>query len=221
MAKFRLFYLGFTFLIGSSPSMALDLVTIEQPNYQQILTNPAEKVRFPLNDNDKRLISSMKNKLKALDGVGLAAPQVNSPKRIIAIYIPEDARLLRENVEKSYPMHILINPTYKPVGKTEILYDFEACYSVMSKAGKVPRFNTIRLSYFDEAGNHHEQIESGFYARVLQHEIDHLNGILIVDRLTPNCVQGTLKEMMALRRAELSEDKKALFDKLMAKKFKK
>src|SRR6185437_5659414 len=121
--------------------------------------------------------------------------------RIIAIYIPEEARLLRDSVENNYPMHILINPTYEPVIHTEIIHDFEGCYSVSSKAGKVPRYKVIKISYQDESGQVHEQIEHDFYARVLQHEIDHLNGILIVDRLTPDCVQGTMEEMMTLRRA--------------------
>jgi len=96
-----------------------------------------------------------------------------------------------------------------------------SCYSVSSKAGKVPRYNQIKVSYYDEAGVLHEQTENGFYARVLQHEIDHLNGFLIVDRLTPDCVQGTIEEMMVLRRAELPEEKKVIFDKVVARKAKK
>lgn len=220
--KYDRFYLGLIlFLIGSSSSMALNIVTIEQPEYRQVLTKAAEKVLFPLSKEDKELIASMKIKLNDLGGVGLAAPQVNSSRQIIAIYIPEDARLLRDEVEKSYSMHVLINPAYQPLEKSEIHPDFEACYSVANKAGKVPRFKGVKLSYYDEAGQFHEQIERGFYARVLQHEIDHINGVLIIDRLTPDCVQGTMKEMMALRRAELPEDKRVLFDKLMAKKQKK
>jgi peptide deformylase len=218
---YKRFYFGLILFLNGSALMALDIVTIEQPEYHRVLKEPAEKVLFPLDKKDKELISDMKAKLESLGGVGLAAPQINTSKQIVAIYIPEDARLLRDTVEKSYSMHILINPSYEPVDKTDILYDFEACYSVANKAGKVPRFKAIKLSYYNEAGQFHEQIESGFYARVLQHEIDHINGILIIDRLTPDCVQGTLEEMMALRRSELPEDKKILYDKLMAKKQKK
>jgi peptide deformylase len=201
--------------------MALNIVTQEQSEYRHVLTTPAESVTFPLSSDDKKLITAMKVKLMALGGVGLAAPQVNVSKRIIAIYIPEDARLLRDHVERDYPMHILINPSYEPVAQAGRHFDFEACYSVSSKAGKVPRYQEIKLSYHNEAGQYKEQRESGFYARVLQHEIDHINGLLIVDRLTPDCVQGSLEEMMALRRAELPSDKKILFDETMAKKQKK
>jgi peptide deformylase len=201
--------------------MALNIVTLEQPEFSQVLKSTAKQVSFPLSKEDKDLISAMKVKLEQLGGVGLAAPQVNASKQIIAIYIPEEAKLLRDNVETTYLTHFLINPTYEPIEETEIHHDFEACYSVSSKAGKVPRYNAIKIAYYNELGQYFEQIEHGFYARVLQHEIDHLNGILIVDRLTPDCEQGTLEEMRALRRAELPEDKKALFDRMMAKKQKK
>lgn len=209
------------FLIGSSSSMALEIVTIEQPKYCEVLKNPANEVIFPLSQEEIQLIADMKVKLKNLGGVGLAAPQVNFSKKIIAVYIPEEARLLRDNVERIYPMHVLINPSYKPLKGALVEYDFEGCYSVSTKAGKVPRFSQINITYYNEVGHYVERTAHGFYARVLQHEIDHLNGILISDRLTPDCVQGTLEEMMALRRSELPEEKRALLDRLVAKKQKK
>lgn len=198
--------------------MTLSIVTVEQLEYQHVLTQPAEEISFPLKKEEQDLIASMKVKLQKLGGVGLAAPQVNASKRIIAIYIPEEARLLRDHIETTYSMHILINPSYLPAAHTDIQHDFEACYSVSSKAGKVPRFHEIRLFYYDESGQYYEQTERGFYARVLQHEIDHVNGILITDRLTPDCIQGTVQEMMALRRTALPQEKKALFDKIIAQK---
>lgn len=204
-------------LIRISPAMTLDIVSIEQPEHYQVLKTKAKPVKFPLTKDTKELILAMKNRLNELGGVGLAAPQVNHPQQIIAIYIPEEASLLRDNVT-TYPMHILINPTYLEMPEASKHSDFEACYSVKSKAGKVPRYKQIKLTYFDETGQFHEQIAEGFYARVLQHEVDHLNGVLITDRLTPDCVQGTMEEMMALRRAELPEEKKKLFDQIMAKK---
>ena len=199
--------------------MALDIITIENQENVAVLKTVANKVEFPLNQHDKDLIKSMKSKLLELGGVGLAAPQVNQPRQIIAVYIPEEAVLLRDNAE-IYPMHIMINPFYEPVADTSAHYDFEACYSVSSKAGKVPRFQSIRVSYFDESGSFHQQIENGFYARVLQHEIDHINGVLIIDRLTADCIQGPMDDMLALQRSELSEEKGALFDEIMARKLK-
>lgn len=208
------------FLMGISSVMAMNIVTIEQAEHHQVLKTPAISVQFPLNNEDDELIKSMKSKLQELGGVGLAAPQVNYSRQIIAIYIPEEAVLLREGA-KVYPMHIMINPTYSPASDARMVFDFEGCYSVSNKAGKVPRYDAINLTYFDESGTCHRSVEHGFYARVIQHEIDHLNGVLIVDRLTPECVQGSIQEMMVLRRAELSEEKRTLFDEMMAIKLKK
>ncbi|WP_454785262.1 peptide deformylase [Legionella sp. WA2024007413] len=201
--------------------MTMDIVTVEQPEYRQVLKNKAHEVLFPLSQADKELIAAMKSKLYELGGVGLAAPQVNFPRRIIAVYIPEEATLLRDNVNKFYPMHIMINPSYEPASDSVMHHDFEGCYSVSSKSGKVPRYEKIILSYYDESGQFHQSIEEGFYARVLQHEIDHLNGFLILDRLTPDCIQGSLEEMMALRRESLSPEKRTIFDQVMARKTKK
>lgn len=202
-----------------SPALTFNIVTIEKEPHS-LLKDAAKPVTFPLSEDNQALIEAMKIKLLTLGGVGLAAPQVNQAKCIIVIYIPEEASLIRDKASP-YPMHALINPTYEPITSHDVSYDFEGCYSVTSKAGKVPRFNQIKLQYQDEEGQMHQQIESGFYARVLQHEIDHLNGILIIDRLTSDCIQGSTEEMMALRRKELSDEKKALYDQLMAKKLQK
>ncbi|RUR27570.1 peptide deformylase [Legionella qingyii] len=201
--------------------MAMDIVTVEQPEYRQVLKSKAQEVQFPLSQDDTDLITAMKSKLHELGGVGLAAPQVNFPRRIITVYIPEEATLLRDNVKKFYPMHVMINPSYEPVSGSVIQQDIEGCYSVSSKSGKVPRYEQITVSYYDESGQFHQHIEEGFYARVLQHEIDHLNGFLITDRLTPDCIQGSLEEMMALRRESLPPEKRALYDQVMARKAKK
>jgi peptide deformylase len=201
----------------TSSAFSTDIITIEKLAHNNMLTTPADPVEFPLTEEILQLVSAMREKLLALEGVGLAAPQINQSKRIIAIYIPPNAALLRKEV-KPYPLHVLFNPTYTPINEQETVADFEACYSVQSKSGKVPRYKKIKLSYFDEAGTQHETVEEGFYARVLQHEIDHLNGTLIIDRLTVNCVQGPIDEMMKLRRSELSDAQKKLFDDLLLKK---
>nr|HAT8714561.1 peptide deformylase [Legionella jordanis] len=217
--KLRFCVLFFMWWWIMSSTQALDIVTLEKSTHAGILKRKAQEIHFPLTHEDSCLIAGMKEKLFQLGGVGLAAPQVNQDKQIVAIYIPEEAALLRGHV-KEYPMHILINPSYQALNPEEQVEDFEACYSVSSKAGKVPRFKQIQLRFYDEQGKFHESIEEGFYARVLQHEIDHLQGILIVDRLTADCIQGTIEEMMAMRRKELTTQQKALFDELMKKKFK-
>lgn len=196
--------------------MELELITIEQAQ-SNVLKEPAQTLEFPLSKTDQDLIEAMKEKIMTLGGVGLAAPQVNISKRIAVIYIPENAVLLRDNA-RPYPPHVLINPSYEAASDA-MAHDFEGCYSVQSKMGVVPRYQSIRLRYQDEQGQVHERIESNFYARVCQHEIDHLNGTLITDRLTPDCIQGSQEEMLALRRQQLSPEQRRQFDELIKKKF--
>lgn len=206
-------------ILGVSPVMAFTIVTVEQPQFTPVLKKSAAKVSFPLNQEDKQLIAWMKKKIIELGGVGLAAPQINVSKLIAVVYIPKEAGLLRDNVAE-HPLQVLINPSYEPAENANIFYDFESCYSVSSKAGKVPRYDAINVRFYDEQGQLHQLQAKGFYARVLQHEIDHLQGILITDRLTKDCVQGSLQEMFELRRSELSPEKRALFDKIIEKKSK-
>ncbi len=197
----------------------LIIVPIEQQPQDalSVLKIRACEVDFPLSNNDKETIEQMKVMLFELQGVGLAAPQVGIGRRIILVYIPETAALLREDV-RTYPMHVLINPEYQALDEQDKKSDFEGCYSVKSVYGKVPRYDKINLTYQDEDGNRIEKVVEGFYARVLQHEIDHVNGLLITDRLTPDCFQGTFEEMLEIRRSELSKEKQKIFDDLVKKK---
>lgn len=149
----------------------MNVIHIDQPEYKAVLTSKAQPLSFPLIPADKTLIKNMQETLNQLGGVGLAAPQVNQPKQILVIQISEQAASLREKA-KPYSMHVMINPSYEPVPNTPKHSDFEACYSVMNKAGKVPRFEEIKLSFYDESGLLHQSTEQGFYARVIQHEID-------------------------------------------------
>lgn len=200
-------------------NMKEKIIAIENAKDKEksVLKLKAAKVNFPLSQEDKDLIAMMKEISFALNGVGLAASQVNVGKNISIVYIPENASLLRDNATP-YPLHVIINAEYEPIESEGKYSDFEACYSVRSVMGKVPRYNAIKVTYQNEVGERITKIERGFYARVLQHEIDHSNGLLITDRLTPDCLQGSFEEMLKIRRDELSEEKRALFDELVLKK---
>lgn len=202
-----------------SPETPFKLVVIEEAKEpaKSVLRQKAPTVTFPLSPSDRAIVQALKTQTVQLGGVGLAAPQIGKSRRITAIYIPEDTALIRDDITP-YPVHVLINPSYEPIEEEGIYHDFEGCYSVQNTAGKVPRYKAVRVSYQDEDGKRHEGIERGLYARVIQHEVDHLNGYLLTDRLTPDCVQGTMEEMMALRRKELSPEKRALLEKLLKEK---
>lgn len=193
------------------------LIEDAQDKAKSVLRQKTARIKFPLSQEDKDLISDLKKLLVSINGVGLAAPQINVNKNIAAIHIAEKASLLRDNAI-SYPMHIIINAHYQPVESDGIYSDFEGCFSVKSVYGKVPRYNSIKVSYQTEDGVKITRIEKGFYARVLQHEIDHLHGLLITDRLSKDCLQGSFEEMVKHRRESLSDEKKLIFDEFLKKR---
>lgn len=196
----------------------MEIITVEEYGEKESpLLNKSEIVPFPLSDEDKEIVETLKSLTYKRGGVGLAAPQIGICKNIAVIYIPESAALLRNHVIPM-PMHVIINASYEPLNPEEKFEDFEGCYSIKSVYGKVKRYQAIKVQYQDEQGRYYSYTAKNFYARVLQHEIDHLNGILFTDRLEENSISGTPAEMIKLRRRELSLEKREVFDKLLIQK---
>jgi peptide deformylase len=104
-------------------------------------------------------------------GIGLAAPQVGVLLRVAVI-------ALRDGT----PPIVLVNPSYEPADGT-IQTEDERCLSVPDFAAPVPRYSAIRVRYLDQHGEAHDRVEGEFLARVMQHEIDHLDGVLCIDRV--------------------------------------
>ncbi|MBX9697524.1 MAG: peptide deformylase, partial [Alphaproteobacteria bacterium] len=138
---------------------------------------------------------------------GLAAPQIGFGKRIIVYAIPEDTKNYRNDADEIVEMRVLINPEYEPIGDVTVV-DWEGCFSVANTCAEVPRFQEIRYKAYDMEGRKIEGIAKGFHARLLQHEIGHINGQLFIDLVTPGCRSGSLEEMRALRKAEFEAKKK-------------
>lgn len=111
-------------------------------------------------------------------GVGISAPQVYQSIRVIAI---ENVNNKRYPDKPEFPLELIINPEIAVIGK-EIEEDWEGCLSVDLK-GMVPRFKKIKYSGLDRKGRAFEKIASGFKARVIQHEVDHINGIVFLERM--------------------------------------
>jgi peptide deformylase len=135
-----------------------------------------------------RLIEDMRETLQDAPGVGLAAPQVGVPLQLAIIEDrPEyskdiDAHQLAERERVPVPFHVIINPQVKAIGKSQVEF-FEGCLSVEGFTALVPRYRQVRVTCLDENGLRRKIEASGWYARILQHEIDHLNGTLYVDRM--------------------------------------
>lgn len=138
----------------------------------------------------QEIIDYMIATLRDAPGVGLAAPQVGESLRIIIIedksscHKKVDPKLLREQGRKTIPLLVLINPVLKVQGNQTNAY-FEGCLSVEGYAGVVARAQTVTLTAWDRHGNAVSYEAHGWFARILQHEIDHLQGTLYTDKMLP------------------------------------
>jgi peptide deformylase len=122
-------------------------------------------------------IEDMKESMVHAGGVGLAAPQVYVPLRIVIFFVPEE-----RNNGQAVPLTVMINPVITPMAD-DMDEDWEACLSVPGLTGVVPRWSKIKYSFQDEDGALKERSAEGFHARVVQHETDHLDGVLYPMRM--------------------------------------
>ena len=194
--------------------MSYELQTIESSKNKEVLTKKAKEVSFPLNQDMKALVAEMKKRVLAFGGVGLAAPQINQPWQVIAVYISDEAAALRKSAEP-LGVTLLFNPSYEALDEAGVETDWEGCFSVEKTTGKVPRYNKILIKGQNEAGDPVSFEATGFTARVFQHEIDHINGLLITDRLTPETIHGHPKDMAKMRIQEMNAAQKAAMKKVI------
>jgi peptide deformylase len=125
-------------------------------------------------------LSDLEDTMREYDGTGIAAPQVFTPLRIFLYEVHPETR---KRKEPEVPLTALFNATYEAVGE-RLEADSEGCLSVPFLLGRVvPRFETIRVRAIDRFGKAVEFEASGYHARVLQHEIDHLDGLVYLDRM--------------------------------------
>jgi len=126
----------------------------------------------------QRLIDDMVETMYEYDGVGLAAPQIHIGLRLAVLEVPESDDRSREPV----PLTVLVNPEVTPIGE-EKENGWEGCLSIPELRGQVPRWTRLRLSALDRDGEPYTVEARGFLARVIQHECDHLDGNVYLDRM--------------------------------------
>jgi peptide deformylase len=168
--------------------MPLTIVQAGEP----VLRRPAR----PLRPNEVRsrvireLIEQMKETMYAAPGVGLAAPQIGQGIQLAVIedrpeytkdWTPEQ---LAERERKVVPFHVIINPKITLLGDERVEF-FEGCLSLANLMALVPRARGVRVECLNEKGEPKVIEAGGWYARILQHEIDHLGGAMYVDRMHP------------------------------------
>jgi peptide deformylase len=127
----------------------------------------------------RALLEDMNDTMAAKNGAGLAAPQIGVSLRVVIFGVTKNPRY--PDVEE-VPFTTLVNPKVEPLG-TDVEEGWEGCLSVPGMRGVVPRFAKIRYTGFDARGQPIDRIAEGFHARVVQHECDHLDGILYPMRM--------------------------------------
>jgi len=136
----------------------------------------------------QQLIADMRETMRAAPGVGLAAPQIGESIQLVVIEDPPayHAKLTPEELaareRDAVPFHVLVNPVLT-VRTTETVPAFEGCLSFEGFSMIVPRARKVRVEALDEHGQRVVKVATGWYARILQHEVDHLHGIVCCDRM--------------------------------------
>lgn len=167
-----------------------------------LLLERSEEVRDVFDPEVSQNIEDMLNTIQSLgERVGLAAPQVGIMKRIIVFRIPAKPvhdrykNISDANNNEDIPWSAIINPVITPLS-SEMEAGIEACVSVPNIMGEVDRYKHIKYSYIDDKGNFHEREAHGFHARLIQHEVDHLDGILFPMRVKNMKKFGIESEMI-------------------------
>ena len=127
----------------------------------------------------QQLIADMDDTMRALDGAGLAAPQIGVSARVVIFELADNPRYPHI---APVPHTVLVNPLLTPIG-AEQDEGWEGCLSVPGMRGLVPRYRRLRYRGFDPYGTPIDRSVEGFHARVVQHEVDHLDGILFPQRV--------------------------------------
>lgn len=158
------------------PAMAIrEILRLGHP----ALRTPADSVRESelRSDEIQTLIDDMLETMHEAGGVGLAAPQIGVPLQLF-VYLAVDENRSRDDAEEK----VLVNPAVDPEAG-EPVYDWEGCLSISDLRGLVPRPQALRVHALDRHGKKIDFRASGYEARIIQHEFDHLNGIVFLDRM--------------------------------------
>lgn len=126
----------------------------------------------------ERLIDDLVETMRAAGSVGLSAPQVGIGQQVFVYEIPDDPEVPGEAV----PLKVILNPMLV-AQPGRLVYDWEGCTSVPDLRGLVPRHPSVRIRGLDRHGDAVDYVANGLEGRVIQHEYDHLNGMLFVDRM--------------------------------------
>jgi len=174
-----------------------NVLRMGDPRLRQV----AEPVESFGTESLQRLVADMFDTMAAYDGAGLAAPQIGVGLRVMIFGVESNPRYPDA---EPVPTTVLVNPEFEVLDETHEA-GWEGCLSVPGLRGIVARPRRIRYRGFDAVGNRTEREADGFHARVFQHELDHLDGILYPDRIEDASGFGFIEELAAAGAFELPE----------------
>ncbi len=157
------------------------------------------------------LIDDMIDTMRAANGAGLAANQVGETVRIAVVEVREGNP--RYPYKPPVPLTVIVNPVIEPLDE-EIVQINEGCLSVPNLRGEVPRHVSIRLRYTDREGEGHEEVRRGLTAGTFQHELDHLDGVLFVDRVSDPSTFSTWEQFERFHQGEFEERARRLVERV-------
>jgi peptide deformylase len=159
----------------------------------------------------QQLIDDMIETMRAADGAGLAANQIGEALRVAVVEVrPGNPRY---PYKPPVPLTVIVNPVIEPVDD-EVVQINEGCLSVPHLRGEVPRHVSIRLRYLDRDGAEHEEVRRGLTAGTFQHELDHLDGVLFVDRVSDLSTLSTWAAFERYGRDEFVERARRLVERV-------
>jgi peptide deformylase len=161
-------------------------------------------------DEVQQLIDDLIATKRAAHGAGLAANQVGSLRRIAVVEVEPDNP--RYPYKPPYPLTVLVNPELEPVGDEKFEVN-EGCLSVPDLRGELPRFARVRARFADRDGSPREVVVSGLTAGTFQHEVDHLNGVLFLDRVADPATFATWEQFDRFRREEFERRARAIVER--------
>ena len=158
------------------------------------LKHVSSRVDDPTSPETKRLVDDLLETINAVDGNGLAAPQIGINRRVVVYRVPPH-RIPAGSRQQPIPWTTLINPVLEPQSD-EKRPIWERCQSLPDLYGRVPRYNRIKLTFTSLDGSTQSRFAQGFHAMLLQHECDHLDGILYPMRMTDMRDLAFISEIM-------------------------
>ena len=159
-----------------------------------ILRHVAESVANPSAPEIQALIQDMTDTLAEAGGIGIAAPQIGVSRRVLLFSVPE-ARATDDPDDGACPLTALINPRVDPIDDDRTRA-WEGCLSIPGLRGEVARWQRVRVTGLTGNGQPWQAVVAGWRARVLQHEVDHLDGVLYIDRLDDPTRFGFTEEII-------------------------